>query len=447
MNMPFPDIPRLYTAIAEWLACMVYIAQLPLRIRGWKLAGVSVGMLVVQCVFLVVTGDAPLFLWIPCMIAAIGLMLVLFCACCNLPVLDACYHCMRAFLLAEFAAALEWQLYFYALFRLGWYSKLWDVLCLIVIYSAVFSFIYLLEYRHRDSNRHFKVTLRETGSAVAIGLAVFLMSNLSYAYSNTPFSSGFVTDIFNTRTLVDLGGLAILYAYHVQRGELHMRYELDSIQNVLQNQYAQYRQSRESIDVINRKYHDLKHQIAALRAESDPDRRAAWLDEMEEDIKTYEAQNKTGNPVLDTVLTSKSLYCQKHGITLTCVADGTRLGFMSVMDICTIFGNALDNAIECELRIADKSKRLIHVTVAVLKGFLLLRFENYYEGTLEFEGGLPVTTKKDKAYHGFGIKSIRYTAAKYGGSVTVKAKDNWFEMKVLFPLPKNGAEDTEQTSQ
>ena len=76
---------------------------------------------------------------------------------------------------------------------------------------------------------------------------------------------------------------------------------------------------------------------------------------MEEDIKTYEAQNKTGNPVLDTVLTSKSLYCQKHGITLTCVADGTRLGFMSVMDICTIFGNALDNAI----RAAKDSQRKV----------------------------------------------------------------------------------------
>lgn len=78
------------------------------------------------------------------------------------------------------------------------------------------------------------------------------------------------------------------------------------------------------------------------------------------------------------------------------------------------------------------------MTVAVQKSFLLLRFENYYEGTLEFEGGLPVTTKKDKAYHGFGIKSIRYTAEKYGGSVTVAAKDNWFEMKVLLPLPKEG---------
>ena len=157
---------------------------------------------------------------------------------------------------------------------------------------------------------------------------------------------------------------------------------------------------------------------------------------MEENIKAYEAQNKTGNPVLDTVLTSKSLYCQKHGINLTCVADGTKLGFMDVRDICTIFGNAMDNAIECELRIPDKTKRLIHVTVAVQRGFLLLRFENYYEGHLEFEEGLPVTTKQEKNYHGFGIKSIRYTAQKYNGSVKINTDDNWFEMKVLIPLPK-----------
>lgn len=64
---------------------------------------------------------------------------------------------------------------------------------------------------------------------------------------------------------------------------------------------------------------------------------------MEAEIRQYEAQNKTGNKVLDTVLTSKSLYCNKNGITFTCVADGTLLGFMDVMDICSIFGNALDN--------------------------------------------------------------------------------------------------------
>lgn len=51
------------------------------------------------------------------------------------------------------------------------------------------------------------------------------------------------------------------------------------------------------------------------------------------------------------------------------VADGTLLDFMDIMDICSIFGNALDNAIECELKIADKEKRLIHVTVSQQKNF------------------------------------------------------------------------------
>ena len=431
----FPDIPRLYTALAEWLACLVYISQFPLRLRGWKLAAVSGGMLLVQSTFFLATKSLPLVLWMPCMVCAVALMVLFIWICCNVNVLNAGYSGIRAFILAEFGASLEWQLYFHSSFHFG-RDNLWNkTVCLVIVYTIVFGFMYYLENRRKISNHRMRVTAREMWGAVAIGIAAFLMSNLSYAYTNTPFGD-VVIDIFNTRTMVDLGGLAILYAYHVQRGELHMKYELDSIQNVLQNQYAQYRQSRESIDVINRKYHDLKHQIAALRAENDPARRNEWLDEMEEDIKAYEAQNKTGNPVLDTVLTSKSLYCQKHGINLTCVADGTKLGFMDVRDICTIFGNAMDNAIECELRIPDKTKRLIHVTVAVQRGFLLLRFENYYEGHLEFEEGLPVTTKQEKNYHGFGIKSIRYTAQKYNGSVKINTDDNWFEMKVLIPLPK-----------
>ncbi len=432
----FPDIPRLYTALAEWLACLVYLSRLPRRLHGWKMAAASAVALLVQGLFLQLTGDAPLVLWMPCMAVAVGLMLLFIWLCCCVSGLDAVYTCMRAFILAEFAAALEWQLYFYSVYRMGWNSLWVEWALLAAVYAGVFGLAYFLENRQGTAILRVPATPRETGSAAIIAVAAFLMSNLSYVYSNTPFSSGFITDIFNTRTMVDLGGVAILYAYHMQRSELHMKYELDSIQNVLQNQYAQYRQSRESIDIINRKYHDLKHQIAALRAESDPQRRSAWLDEMEEDIKAYEAQNKTGSPVLDTVLTSKSLYCQKHGINLTCVADGTLLGFMDVMDICTIFGNALDNAIECELRLQDKTKRLIHVTVAAQRGFLLLRFENYYEGSLDMVEGLPVTTKKDKAYHGYGIKSIQYTAAKYGGSVKISTEDNWFELKVLIPLPQ-----------
>ena len=83
----------------------------------------------------------------------------------------------------------------------------------------------------------------------------------------------------------------------------------------------------------------------------------------------------------------------------------------------------------------DRDKRLIHLTVSRQKGFVLVRVENYFEGELRFENGLPQTTKGDTAYHGYGIKSIRYSARKYGGQMDVSARDGWFELKLLFPLP------------
>ena len=97
--------------------------------------------------------------------------------------------------------------------------------------------------------------------------------------------------------------------------------------NVLHRQYEQYKQSKENIRLINRRYHELKMQIAAIRAERDKVKQDAALAEMGGDIHRYEAENKTGNPVLDTLLTAKSMYCQQHGINLTCVADGTLLNF------------------------------------------------------------------------------------------------------------------------
>lgn len=269
-----------------------------------------------------------------------------------------------------------------------------------------------------------------------MGGTVFFVSNLSFVYANTPFSSQITKEIFNIRTLVDFIGLTILYAYHILRKEMQAKYDLDAMRNILQSQYTLYRKSSESIDIVNRKYHDLKHQIAVLRAEEDSEKRKAFLDEMESEIKVYEAQNKTGNSVVDTILTGKSMTCQAHNIELTCVVDGKLLNFMHVMDICTILGNALDNAIECEIQIEEKEKRLIHVEVLSKKDFIVLRFENYFEGSLEFEDSLPATTKANKQYHGYGIKSIKYTAQKYNGWVTINKRGNWFELNVVIPSPK-----------
>lgn len=428
-----PDIPRIYTAIAEWMACMLFILPVKKRFDRVKTGVLMAAALVIQSLFLTMTGSVRIYFWIPCMIIAVLLMIGFIYGCCDISLTDAGYFGMIAFVAAEFTASIEWQIVCF--FWNGTVpAVIIQIMMLVLIYGSVAVILYKMLHMHLPKDGKMGISLKEYISGLVIAIAVFAVSNISFLTENTPFSGRYSFEIGNIRTLVDLGGIAILYAHLTQCCELRVRKELEAVQNVLQNQYVQYKQSRESIELINYKYHDLKHQIAVLRSEEDPKKREEFLNRMEEEIRQYEAQNKTGNKVLDTVLTTKSLYCAKHGITFTCVADGTLLDFMDVMDICSIFGNALDNAIECELKIPDKEKRLIHVTVSKQKQFLILRFENYCEETLQYQEGTPVTTKKEKEFHGYGLKSIQYTVNKYDGAVSVNLEDNWFELKVLIPI-------------
>ena len=286
---------------------------------------------------------------------------------------------------------------------------------------------------HRERTELY-ISPRELIVEAVIVLVVYVVSNLSYVDDNGMFSGSFARDVFAIRTLVDLSGVAMIYAFHRQLIEIQTRFENDTLHSIMQMQYQSYQLSQESIDMVNQKYHDLKHQIAVLRNQAASGRGAGSLDRLEKDIRKYEAQHHTGNPVLDALLTSKSLYCQNHGIELKYIADGKPLGMMDDMEIAALFGNMLDNAIESAERIPDPAKRVIRLYVAGEKGFLRVRIENYCTERLRFVDGMPVTTKLDKRYHGFGMKSMRRTVEKYGGSMVAEQREGWFELKILIPL-------------
>ncbi|MDR1272123.1 MAG: GHKL domain-containing protein [Clostridiales Family XIII bacterium] len=433
MNALISEIPRIYTALAEWGACMVYISMLPPRVSRKKLIVCAPAALLAQIAFMASTGKLPIPFWIPCMMVAILLMFGFLYFTCQSNAANIASTCARAFILAELTASLERQIYWF-FFPGDDASFIVKAVLLAGIYGSIFFLARLLEHRHIADTRKLDISGRELTGVILVVTGVFIISNISFVTGNTPFSSSYPWEIVMFRTLADAGGYVILYAHYVLCCQARIRKELESTYYILQTQYAQYKHSRESIDLFNRKYHDLKHQISVLRAEKDPEKQQVWLDAIEGDIRDYEAQNKTGNSVLDTILTGKGLYCNKHGISLTCVADGALLEFMDVRDICTVFGNALDNAIESVMRIPEKEKRLIHVSVFKQKGFAMFRFENYYEGELRYEDGLPVTTKENIDYHGYGLKSIRSVADRYGGTASVHARDHWFELDVFIPM-------------
>jgi hypothetical protein len=427
-------------AIAYCLAVILYIFLNPKRMRGWKQWGVEALFCTGILLFMNLTDGLPVYLFVPCQICTVLMLYVFTYTSCDISMKRAGYFCARAFILGEFAASLEWQLYYYNVSNYHLPNHIAARLVFMtIIHSAVFGLVYVIEkkYQDRAENQIIEVKSRDVFFVVSISLVVYIISNLSYVFGDGPFSSQFTSEIFIIRTLVDMGGVILLFTYHMLIQESQMKMDMDALENMLHMQYNNYQISQESISMVNQKYHDLKHQIALLRTEITSAEKLEYLDQMERDIKAYESQNKTGNNVLDTVLTGKSILCQGQGISLTCVADGEALNFMNAIDISSLFGNALDNAIESVNKILDKEKRLIHVSVARQKGFLRIRVENCYEGNIVFENGLPATTKKDKQFHGYGLKSIQNTAKKYHGSVTIHLDKGWFELRVLIPLEEN----------
>lgn len=109
MMTVLPNIPRLYTALAEVLAVLLYAGSLPLRFGRRATAAVTAVWVAVLGGFLHETGIVPLALWIPCMLAAVAMLYAYLWATREINWLEALYITARAFILAEFAASVEWQ--------------------------------------------------------------------------------------------------------------------------------------------------------------------------------------------------------------------------------------------------------------------------------------------------------------------------------------------------
>ena len=442
MSLELQNIPPIWTVTAHWMAYLLYILLLPRREKGWKFWLTLLLLFAAQAVFLQYTGyyDGLLF---NLAMGTLALSTFLpFALLSRTWWTNRVYYCARAFILGGFTASLAWQLeVFLAPSLPALNHPVGQSLFMLSLYCLTMGGMLLLERGHREEIAEMPVSTLSSAAVTLIAFIIYVLSSLSFTSLETPFGGSTYAEAFNIRTMVYLGGVAILYAYHLQLCDSHARTEVDALQSMLEMQYANYRLSQESIDLVNRKYHDLKHQIAVLRAGIGAEQKLEYLDRMEREISAYEAQNKTGNKVLDTILTSKSLLCQDQDIRLTCVADGAALDFMDVMDLSTLFGNALDNAMESVAKLPDPEERLIHLSVARQKGFLRIRVENRCSTALVTGKSLPRTTKADSRFHGYGLKSIRHTAEKYGGSATVRAENGWFELRVLIPLDEEKTED------
>ena len=231
------------------------------------------------------------------------------------------------------------------------------LLIYVAVYLVDYSLVYFLLGKKFNQD-HVQIDNFSLLALAAIILLVDIVLNAVIIYIHTGYNKTYqiVTYIYNL--------LCCLMIFYIQYGLINtkkIKEELDATSKLLHQAETQYQASKENVNLINLKCHDLKHQIREYASKGSLNPKT--IKEMENIINIYDSTVKTGNNALDLIISEKSLLCQKKNIKLTCLADCSKLDFMSESELYSLFGNLIDNAIEAVIQLYEIDKRNINIKV------------------------------------------------------------------------------------
>lgn len=203
--------------------------------------------------------------------------------------------------------------------------------------------------------------------------------------------------------------------------------EVVAMKHIVRQQHLQYEKSKENVQLINEKYHDLKSMINVMKNYMD----TKEMEHLEKKVLEHAPYIATGKEVLDVILNEKTMLCGKQGIQITSVISGEDLDFVQELDLYALFNNSLENAIDAVNKIPLQEERYINLNVSRINDMAVIHIENPYQGELISEAGFP-KSNKDSRYHGFGMTSMEHIAEKYGGSISVCTIENRFCLDIIL---------------
>ena len=268
--------------------------------------------------------------------------------------------------------------------------------------------------------KEYHIGPRQLISAFLIGILFMIQS----AFLTNVRSGMYPVSVLETMIIGQLYFLTLLYFQTEVFKKSAMQKEMDTLNLLYERQRQQYQVARQNVQIINRRCHELKVQIASLRKLAPADATVEQhIDEAERAVHLYDASCNTGNEVLDVVLTEKSLLCESRKIQFNAVADGSCLRFFEAGDLYALFANALDHAVESAVQVTQPDRRCIDLLVCVRQGFVVVNVIS------------PARPPEQEANRTalYELKVMKRIVQKYKGTLTTEEQNGFFAVKIIFP--------------
>ncbi len=268
--------------------------------------------------------------------------------------------------------------------------------------------------------------------AISVFFAIlYVLSTLTVV----PFASG-NTEWLNINLEVFMFVVGILFAialiYIKNYIYLKEKEQKDQFMiETLKRQYSYYQNKQKEDERVKSIYHDMKNHLLVLENKENTEETQEMAKTLRKQIESYEEYIHTGNNFLDVIIKDKKRIAKEKNIDLSVAIDFNNIEFIEPLDISTIFGNSIDNAIEGVEKLPEE-KRVIFIKAGKVNDFLSIVIENNYDSKIKLEN--KKTTKKDTFLHGYGIQNIKNAVEKYNGTCTITKEDEKFTLKILIPI-------------
>ena len=301
----------------------------------------------------------------------------------------------------------------------------WEILTIaFAIRLLVLGVVYLM-LRHFE----YKMQLKDSIILTIVFLISFTVSLL--ANFNLLNLAGLVDLVIYISSGILAAIFMMIFVYAKNLLYLREQEQRDKVQIAqLQQQYAYYQDKLKDEERIRSIYHDMKNHLLVLEGSQGTEVTRQMAQELRSQIADYENYIHTGNSFLDIIIRDKAEKAREKQIDFSAFIDFGGVDFIEPLDISTLFGNGIDNAIEASEKLPEE-QRVILVKAGKVQDFVSILIENNCADELHADGH---TTKADKFLHGFGISNMKKAAEKYSGSCTTTQENGKFILKILLPV-------------
>lgn len=226
---------------------------------------------------------------------------------------------------------------------------------------------------------------------------------------------------------------ALILRYFIQaREQLTIQAESDILRMQVASAKVHFEELKESQEKAAIYRHDMRHHLNLINAFLvNDDKHAAqkYIADVEQNIEDSVVENLCSNYAVNLLLNSFLIKAKNEGILVSTQIDLPQRNAISDIDLCVIFSNAIENAMNACRSIPYTNERSIKINCRIQNEKCIIQIVNTCEETISFADGLPIINNEG---HGFGTRSIVAVVQKYGGVCSFAAESGFFKVNLII---------------